>query len=224
MKVKSQKLKVKSRSKTGNLKEKQNLSKKQILGQRTDPIIANIVIFLVVLVIADLGTILYFQGRMQKQKNAAEAAAKAVVNAVPEEYTNPEAGNLRSLKSGGEFERKMPVFKNALKFKLYYDKAIAGPAGLYVLQVCCPGGYPKDFFTAQMPWAFLLYDFEPGIPTVTLFDINKETKRARFEIVILDKKAVEQSIRSVSVTMFVELLKQYLPGYQWRGSVRKEIM
>jgi hypothetical protein len=198
--------------------------RKQQLKQKMDPLIINIIIFLAVLVIGDLFTILYFQNQMQKARNTREANSKFVMNAVPGEYTNPEAGNLKSLKTGGEFQKKMPVFKDALKFKLYYDKALAGPNGLYVLQVCCPAGYSKEFYTAQMPWAFLLYDFEPGLPCVTLFEINIAAKTARFEIVILDKTADEQSIRSVSVTMFIELLKQYLPGYQWRGSVRKEIM
>jgi hypothetical protein len=93
-----------------------------------------------------------------------------------------------------------------------------------VLEVCCPAGYIKEFYTNEMPWAFLLYEFEPGVPTVTLFEIDKKAKMARFEIVILDKAADESAIKSVAVSIFEELLKQYMPGYEWRGSVRKEIM
>lgn len=208
-KVKSQKLKIKSKAKAQK--------------NHTDPLINNIIIFLAVLVIADLATILYFENQIQKTKSA-EPAAKVVVNPAPGEFANPGAGKLQSLKTGGEFEKKMPPFSDALKFRLYYDKTLAGPEGLYVLEVCCPAGYSKEYYTSPVPWAFFLYDFEPGLPTVTLFEINKAEKTARFEIVILDKKADMQSIRSVSVTIFIELLKQYLPGYRWRGSVRKEMM
>jgi hypothetical protein len=202
--------------------KKRTVRAKRKEKQAIDPLIAQILFLLAALIIADLFTILYFQNRIKTQKPA--GGDNAVVSVVGEEYKNPEAGNLRSLKIGGTFSRKLPVFKEPLKFKMYYDRALAGPNDLRVLEVCCPSGYLKDYYTAEMPWAFILYDFEPGLPTVTLFEIEKAAKTVKFEIVILDKTADEQSIKSTSVTVFIELLKQYMPGYEWMGSVRKEIM
>jgi len=92
-----------------------------------------------------------------------------------------------------------------------------------VLDICCPGGPAKSFYTAEMPWAFILYKFGEGVPTVTLFEINKEEKKGLFEIVIMDKSVKKSAIKAVEVTIFVELLKKYMPGYKWKGSVRKEM-
>lgn len=190
--------------------------------QAPDPLILNIIVFLVILITADLITILYFGSA--SVKTATAPAEKPLQEIVPVEYTNPEAGNLKSLKVGGEFEKQMPVFAEKLKYKLSYDPILAGPNNIHVLSVCCPAGYSKEFYTAKMPWAMILYDFEPGVPTVTLFDVDGKNNTGKFEIVILDKLADETAIKAVAVTIFEELLKQYLPGYVWSGSVRKEIM
>jgi hypothetical protein len=197
-------------------------TRRNIQADKTDPLIINIIIFLVVLVSADLFTILYFQKQMTK--HGQPAAGQSISEIVPEEYTNPEAGKLKSLKVGGDFTKKMPVFLDKLKFKLTYDPILAGPDNLHVLEVCCPSGYSKEYYTAKMPWAFILYEFEPGLPTVTIFDIDGKTNKGTFVIVILDKLADETVIKAVSVAVFEELLKQYLPGYVWSGSVRKELM
>jgi hypothetical protein len=195
---------------------------KQAAMQGLDPLIVNIIIFLSVLVTADLLVILYFQKHAVNE--VAQAVKQTMSEIAAEEYTNPEEGKIKSLKTGGEFDRKMPVFEEKLKFKLTYDPVLAGPNNLHVLSVCCPAGYSKEFYTAKMPWAFLLYEFEPDVPTVVLFDIDSNTKKARYEIVILDKLADETVIRAVSVTIFEELLKQYLPGVEWAAGIRKEIM
>ncbi len=92
-----------------------------------------------------------------------------------------------------------------------------------VLDVCCPGGLAKSFYTAEMPWPFILYEFEENVPTVTLFEINEEKKEGLFEIVIMDKGVKKSAIKAVEVTVFVELLKKYMPGYKWKGSIRKEM-
>jgi len=195
----------------------------QELKRGMDPLILNIIVFLIVLVSADLFIILYFQYQAPKSNKPAPAK-HAMSDIVAEEYTSPESGKTRSLKTGGDFVKKMPVFPDKLKFKLTYDPILAGPDNLHVLEVCCPSGYSKEYYTAKMPWAFILYEFEPGIPTVTIFDIDGKTSKGTFVIVILDKLADESSIRAVSVAVFEELLKQYLPGYEWSGSVRKELM
>lgn len=187
-----------------------------------DTLIRDIVIFLAALVIADLLVILYFN--WQPAPGRSGTAGNTIMDIAAEEYKNQESGKMDTLKTGGEFDRKMPVFKEKLKFKLGYDPVLAGPNGLHVLSVCCPAGYSKEFYTAKMPWAFYMYEFEPGLPTVVLFDIDKNAKKGRFEIVILDKLAEESAIKAVSVTIFVELLKQYMPGIEWEGNVRKEIM
>jgi hypothetical protein len=74
-----------------------------------------------------------------------------------------------------------------------------------------------------MPWAFIMYDFEPGLPTVVLFEINSEKKTGRFEIVVLDSKANMETLKAVSVRIFTELVKGYMPGIEWKSSVRQEI-
>jgi hypothetical protein len=196
--------------------------KKKETSQGLDPLLRNIMLFTAALIIADLITILYFQNQAAKYRQA--PIKQNISDIVAEEYTNPETGKLKSLKVGGEFAGKMPVFKDKLNFKLTYDPILAGPNNLHVLSICCPSGYSKDFYTAKMPWAFILYEFEPGLPTVTIFDIDGKTNKGTFVIVILDKLADESAIRAVSVAVFEELLKQYLPGYVWSGSVRKELM
>jgi hypothetical protein len=204
--------------------KKQKTKYVQIRGtkQHMDPLIANIVIFLSVLVAADLFVILHFQKHDAKPPK--EPIKQELAEIVAEEYTNPEAGKIKSLKVGGEFDRKMPVFPDKLKFKITYDPALAGPNDLHVLSVCCPAGYSREFYTAKMPWAFLLYEFEPGVPTIVLFELKRNTKTGRYEIVILDKRSDATAIRAVTVTIFEELLKQYLPGYTWTANVRKELM
>lgn len=196
--------------------------KKQKTKQRMDPLIRNIIILMIVLIIADLAVILYFQKQASRAAKVSEQ--QGVTEIAAEEYINPEAGKLRTLKTSGEFEKKMPVFQDKLKFNLTFDPILAGPNNLHVLQVCCPAGYSKEFYTAKMLWAFLLYEFEPGVPTATLFDIDNKAKTGRFVIVILDKTSDEAAIKAVSVTIFIELLKQYMPSYSWEGSVRKELM
>jgi len=73
-----------------------------------------------------------------------------------------------------------------------------------------------------MPWAFILYDFEEGVPTITLFKTDKESGKGMFEIVILDSSRSEADIKAVEVVIFSELLKRYMKGYEWEGNVRVE--
>ncbi len=159
-------------------------------------------------ILADLFTILYFNRK----------------SPIPVSYvaTNPGPENFVNLPIGGIIEKKLPVV-NDLKLKMSDEPVFMGKDPVYSLNVCCPGGLSKDFYTAKMPWAFIMYDFEPGLPTVVLFEMDTDKKQGRFEIVVLDPKADMEKLRAVSVRIFTELVKKYKPGYEWRGSVRQEI-
>ena len=137
--------------------------------------------------------------------------------------STPGIIDFRALAKGGTIKKKMKGLDEEIEFKLYYDSVFAGYNNMHVLRMCCPGGYLKELFTNEMPWAFILYEFEEGVPTVTLFEISQKEKKGKFQIVILDKTADESVIKAVEVTIFIEMLKQYMPGIEWRGSVRKEI-
>ena len=178
------------------------------------------VVYLALFILADVLTILYFVNQQSKPAPVAEAVPAAEAVAFP--YKNPEYEKLKNLPSGGELEIKLPVM-DKLKFTMSEEPLFDGVDPVYSLNVCCPMGLSKDFYTAKMPWAFIMYDFEPGLPTVVLFEVNSAKKTGRFEIVILDSKANMETLKAVSVRIFTELVKGYMPGFEWTSSVRQEI-
>ncbi len=165
---------------------------------------------------------------IKKPAAAAVAAPAPAINKSYKEksdemrYRNPELEKMKDLKIGGEIEKPMPVFEK-LKFTMSDEPVFGGENPVYSLSVCCPGGLAKEFYTAKMPWAFIMYEYEQGLPTVTVFEMDKGKKQGRFEIVVLDAKADMEKLMAVSVGIYAELLKAYMPGYEWRGSVRQEI-
>jgi hypothetical protein len=178
------------------------------------------VVYLALFILADVLTILYFVNQPVKPAPAVETPVPAEIKAIP--YKNPEYEKLKSLPAGGKLEIKLPVM-DRLKFTMSDEPVFDGADPVYSLNVCCPMGLSKDFYTAKMPWAFIMYDFEPGLPTVVLFEINSEKKTGRFEIVVLDSKANMETLKAVSVRIFTELVKGYMPGIEWKSSVRQEI-
>lgn len=178
------------------------------------------VFYLTLFILADLLTILYFINQSLKSAPAVEAIPTAEAAAVP--YKNPEYEKLKNLPSGGKLEIKLPVMDN-LKFTMSEEPLFGGADPVYSLNVCCPMGLSKDFYTAKMPWAFIMYDFEPGLPTVVLFEVNSAKKTGRFEIVVLDSKADMETLKAVSVRIYTELVKGYMPEIEWKSSVRQEI-
>jgi len=179
-------------------------------------------IFVLILVIADFFLILWAQRHFGPPPDMPEIPTKEEIKEmIP--VSTPNAFDFRALKTGGEVKKKLQGMQDKLTFRLKRDLYIESFNGMKALNVCFPGGLVKTFYTSEMPWAFLLYEFEEKVPTIALFEIDKDNKEGKFEIVILDKNAGETVIKSVEVTIFVETLKQYMPGYEWRGSVRKEI-
>lgn len=176
-----------------------------------------VVLFLACFILADLLAILYFSPKTVK---TAEQNKPPSISAAP--YSNPEFEKMKNLPIGGKLEKKLPVV-NDLKFIMSDEPLFAGKNPVYSLNVCCIAGFSKEFYTAKMPWAFIMYDFEPSLPTVALFEMDSEKHEGKFEIVILDPKANMESLKAVDVRIFTELVKQYKPGLVWRGSVRQEI-
>lgn len=139
-----------------------------------------------------------------------------------QQYRNPELKKMKDLKTGGQLEKKVPVFEK-LKMTMSDAPAFDGADPVYSVTVCCPRGLSKEFYTAKMPWAFINYEFEEGLPTVTVFEINSAKKSGKFSIVVLDHTADMEKLKTVSVRIFTELLKSYMPGYEWSGDVRQEM-
>ncbi|MCE5300960.1 MAG: hypothetical protein LLG37_08855 [Spirochaetia bacterium] len=135
---------------------------------------------------------------------------------------NPELENMKNLRAGGSVEKKLPVV-DRLKFTLSDTPFFDGADPVYALSVCCRDGTQRDYYTCKMPWAFIMYEFEQGVPTVTIFEIKSEKKEGRYEIVVMDPQADPAKIKAVSVSIYEELLRQYMPGIEWKGSVRQEI-
>jgi|GEM_PF-2834301 hypothetical protein len=148
---------------------------------------------------------------------------KAAAAGVAQNYTNPELGKVRELKpaSGGA----VMDFPGHDKLKLVIsDKPVfGGNDRIFALSVCRTGGHAREYYTEKMPWELIMYKYEPELATVTVFDIDRSKKTGKFEIIILDPKADASRLRSVSVRIFTELLKNYMPGIIWNGSVRQEI-
>jgi hypothetical protein len=182
--------------------------------KETNTFLVQVIISLFVFLAADFFTILYFQMKVPAEKKTVVAPYVA--------YRNRDFESMKNLPIGGEFEATLPVL-NKLKFTMSNEPVFAGNNPVYSLNVCCPAGLAKEFYTSKMPWAFILYDFEPGLATAVIFEMDSKKKTGRFEIVILDSKANAEKLTAVAVRIYKELLKQYKPEYEWTGSVRQEI-
>jgi|ERR1035437_1786785 hypothetical protein len=179
------------------------------------------VLFLAIFILADFFTIIFFSRKGLSWEKQGESG-RVIAGAVALPYTDPGFEKMKNLPQGGTFEKKLPVV-NDLKFIMSDEPVFAGKDPVYSINVCCLAGVSKDFYTAKMPWALIMYDFEPGLPTITLFELNSGKKQGRFEIVVLDPKADMEKLKAVSVRIFTELVKEYKPGYEWEASVRQEI-
>ena len=143
------------------------------------------------------------------------------VRVLPEIYSFP-VDKLKNLKKGGSEGKNMPSGLGKIEYTLEEDPAITPATGMKVLTACCIAGLPRDYYTYEMPWAFHLYEFEEGVPTVTVFQIMDEGRKGKFEIVIMDPKQQESVIKEIEVRVFKELLNKYSEGVEWEGSVRVE--
>ncbi len=159
---------------------------------------------------------------------AAEETAAAEAEETPdapgvmaEIYSFP-VEKLKNLKKGGGEEKHMPSGLGKIEYTLEEDPVITPATGMKVLTACCIGGLPRDYYTYEMPWAFHLYEFEEGVPTLTVFQVTDEGKKGRFEIVVMDPRQAESVIKEIEVRVFKELLNRYSDGIEWEGSVRVE--
>lgn len=163
----------------------------------------------------------------KKQTSSVDALVSEPVNTpepvrvLPEIYSFP-VDKLKNLKKGGSEGKNMPSGLGKIEYTLEEDPAITPATGMKVLTACCIAGLPRDYYTYEMPWAFHLYEFEEGVPTVTVFQIMDEGRKGKFEIVIMDPKQQESVIKEIEVRVFKELLNKYSEGVEWEGSVRVE--
>jgi hypothetical protein len=151
------------------------------------------------------------------------AEKKSVVAEPLQNYTNPELGALKLLKPAIDEAGMDFPGHDKLKLTISNKPVFGGNDRIYALSVCCTGGHAREYYTEKMPWELIMYKYEQDLATVTVFDIDRSKKTGRFEIIILDPKADESRLRDVSVRIFMELLKGYMPGIIWNGSVRQEI-
>jgi hypothetical protein len=196
-------------------------------------LLVQIGVYMGLFILLNFATVYYFDLQAKKASRAASVAASLTESEkmtgveynkkVAElHYRNPELETMKDLKTGGEFEKKLPVFEK-MKMTMSEQPVFNGADPIYSLSVCCMKGITKEYYTAKMPWPFITYEYEQGLPTVTVFEINSSKKTGRFDIVVLDDRADMEKLRTVSVRIFTELLKAYMPGYEWRGNVRQEI-
>lgn len=180
--------------------------------KQDDKIIEMIFIGVFLFGILDLFLILGMQGIQTIKKTQTSGPYTAVAPVLPARTAIPP-----------KKEKKLPGIRDRYKFELKYDEVLSPATGMYTLAVCCPDGYLKDYYTYKMPWEFLLYEFAPGTPTITVFQLDENSKKGRFEIVLLDKKVEVTKIKQSEILHFIKKVSDYMPGYSWEGDLRVDV-
>ncbi|HDT15714.1 MAG TPA: hypothetical protein ENN55_05845, partial [Firmicutes bacterium] len=202
--TKKRKPENKTKQSNKNQKESALLPEKD---KELDLIFAAVLIMAAVLII----TVLIFRaaGNEERQKKHYE------IN--PDIFRAEKKYNMNEV-----IEKNMPGFGETFRFELKEDPAITPAAGMYALNICCPEGYERAYYTAKMPWDFILYEFGEKTASFVLFDVNEQEKRAGFRIMVLGKEA-KTDIMQGEIMSYIKKLDEYMPEYTWEGSVRADL-
>gem|GEM_PF-2796123 len=122
----------------------------------------------------------------------------------------------------GEVKENLSGEKSEFTFEMYNDEIISASTGLYSLRVCCPGGAMREYYTYPMDWEYILHKWSQTAPTVTLFQLNKESRQAEMQVVILKNESEDTGIRQADILRFIKSIDEKLPGYNWEADIRVE--
>lgn len=137
----------------------------------------------------------------------------------PDVYFAGETG--KTYNTGGRIEKNMSGLNETLRFELKKDPVITPASGMYSMNICCPGGYEKTYYTVKMPWDFILYEFGEKTPSFVLFEVNEQEKRAGFRIMVPGEYK-KTDILQGEIMSYIKKLDEYMPDYTWEGSIRMD--